>query len=90
MLIPALVPAPAQNRHDTSIGALQVAVIAVTSVAANMSSILAGVLVFGDPMGRDPLEVAARIAGFVLVLVGAVLMPAPVRAAHSVGGPTPA
>ena len=30
-----------------------VAVIAVTSVAANMSSILAGVLVFGDPMGRD-------------------------------------
>jgi hypothetical protein len=67
-----------------------VAVIAVTSVAANMSSILAGVLVFGDPMGRDPLEVAARIAGFVLVLVGAVLMPAPLRAAHSVGGPTPA
>jgi hypothetical protein len=67
-----------------------VAVIAVTSVAANMSSILAGVLVFGDPMGRDPLEVAARIAGFVLVLVGAVLMPAPLRAAHSLGGPTPA
>jgi hypothetical protein len=67
-----------------------VAVIAVTSVAANMSSILAGVLVFGDPMGREPLEVAARIAGFVLVLVGAVLMPAPVRAAHAVTGPTPA
>jgi hypothetical protein len=67
-----------------------VAVIAVTSVAANMSSILAGVLVFGDPLGREPLEVAARIAGFVLVLVGAVLMPAPVRAAHAVGGPTPA
>jgi hypothetical protein len=34
--------------------------------------------------------VTARIAGFVLVLVGAVLMPAPVRAAHSAGGPTPA
>jgi drug/metabolite transporter (DMT)-like permease len=67
-----------------------VAVIAVTSVAANMSSILAGVLVFGDPMGREPLEVAARIAGFVLVLVGAVLMPAPVRAAHAVRGRTPA
>jgi drug/metabolite transporter (DMT)-like permease len=61
-----------------------VAVIAVTSVAANMSSILAGVLVFGDPMGREPLEVTARIAGFVLVLVGAVLMPAPVRAARAV------
>jgi hypothetical protein len=41
-------------------------------------------------LGREPLEVTARIAGFVLVLVGAVLMPAPVRAAHAVTGPTPA
>jgi hypothetical protein len=62
----------------------------VTSVAANVSSILAGVLVFGDPMGRGPLEVAARIGGFVLVLAGAALMPAPVRAAHAVGAPPPA
>jgi drug/metabolite transporter (DMT)-like permease len=61
-----------------------VAVIAVTSVAANMSAILGGVLVFGDPMGRDALEVAARTAGFVLVLAGAVLMPAPQRAAGAV------
>jgi multidrug transporter EmrE-like cation transporter len=61
-----------------------VAVIAVTSVAANMSAILAGVLVFGDPMGRDALEVVARTAGFVLVLVGAALMPAPARAADAV------
>jgi hypothetical protein len=29
-----------------------VSVIAVTSVAANMSAILAGVIVFGDPMGK--------------------------------------
>ncbi len=62
-----------------------VAVIAVTSVAANMSTILAGVLVFGDPMGRDALEVGARTAGFVLVLVGAALMPAPARAADAIG-----
>ena len=61
-----------------------VAVIAVTSVAANMSSILAGVFVFGDPMGRDALEVAARTAGFVMVLAGAALIPAPVRAADAV------
>jgi drug/metabolite transporter (DMT)-like permease len=67
-----------------------VAVIAVTSVAANLASILAGVLVFGDPMGREPLEVIARIAGFILVLAGAALMPAPVRAAHAVASPTPA
>jgi multidrug transporter EmrE-like cation transporter len=61
-----------------------VAVIAVTSVAANMSAILAGVVVFGDPMGRDALEVAARTAGFVLVLTGAVLMPAPAQAADAI------
>jgi drug/metabolite transporter (DMT)-like permease len=67
-----------------------VAVIAITSVAANMSAILAGVLVFGDPMGRDALEVAARTAGFVLVLTGAVLMPAPERAAGAIKDDGPA
>jgi len=61
-----------------------VAVIAVTSVAANMSAILAGVVVFGDPMGNDALEVVARTFAFVMVLVGAALMPAPVRAAQAV------
>ena len=61
-----------------------VAVIAVTSVAANMWAILAGVIVFGDPMGRDALEVTARTAAFVLVLTGAVLIPAPARAADAV------
>ncbi len=64
-----------------------VAVIAVTSVAANMSAILAGVVVFGDPLGNDALEVAARTFAFVLVLAGAALMPAPVRAADAVKRP---
>lgn len=53
-----------------------VAVIAVTSVAANMSAILAGVVVFGDPMGGDALEVVARTVAFIMVLGGAALMPA--------------
>ncbi len=60
-----------------------IAVIAVTSVAANMSAILAGVLVFGDPLGDDTLIVAARMIAFVLVLVAAALMPAPVRAGEA-------
>ncbi|MEK6229304.1 MAG: hypothetical protein AABM31_08290 [Actinomycetota bacterium] len=60
-----------------------VAVIAVTSVAANMSSILAGMVVFGDPLGDDSLVVAARLFAFVLVLVAAALMPAPVRAGEA-------
>ena len=57
-----------------------VAVIAVTSVAANMSTIVAGMLVFGDPLGDDFLVVAARLTAFLLVLLAAALMPAPVRA----------
>jgi hypothetical protein len=62
-------------------------VIAVTSVAANMSAILAGVVVFGDPMGSDALEVIVRTAAFAMVLAGAALMPAPVRAADAVAKP---
>ncbi|MDP8942832.1 MAG: hypothetical protein M3N16_01725 [Actinomycetota bacterium] len=57
-----------------------VAVIAVTSVAANMSAIVAGVVVFGDPLGDDSFLVAARVIAFTLVLVAAALIPAPVRA----------
>lgn len=57
-----------------------VTVIAVTSVAANLSTILAGLAVFGDRLGDDALVVAVRIAAFALILVGAALIPAPVRA----------
>jgi hypothetical protein len=64
-----------------------VAVIAVTSVAANMSTILAGVVVFGDPLGNDALVVAGRISAFLLVLVAAALMPAPVRAGEALKEP---
>ena len=57
-----------------------VAVIAVTSVAANLSTIIAGLAVFGDPLGKDALVVGVRVAAFVLILVGAALIPAPMRA----------
>ncbi len=57
-----------------------VAVIAVTSVAANLSTIVAGLAVFGDPLGDNPLVVLARIVAFVLILAGTALIPAPVRA----------
>jgi hypothetical protein len=60
-----------------------VAVIAVTSVAANLSTILAGFAVFGDRLGSDALEVGARIAAFGLILVGTALIPAPVRAGEA-------
>ena len=60
-----------------------VTVIAVTSVAANLSTILAGFAVFRDRLGSDPLEVGVRIAAFVLILVGTALIPAPVRAGEA-------
>jgi len=63
-----------------------VSVIAVTSVAANLSSIAAGMIVFGDPLGDDSLVVAARLMAFAMVLVAAALMPAPVRAGEAMRG----
>jgi hypothetical protein len=64
-----------------------VAVIAVTSVAANLSTILAGLAVFGDRLGTDPLVVGVRLAAFALILVGAALIPAPVRAGVALQAP---
>jgi hypothetical protein len=64
-----------------------VAVIAVTSVAANLSAILAGLAVFGDRLGNDPLVIGVRLAAFVLILVGAAMIPAPVRIGDALDGP---
>ncbi len=60
-----------------------VTVIAVTSVAANLSTILAGLAVFGDRLGEDALAVGVRLGAFALILVGAALIPAPVRAGEA-------
>jgi drug/metabolite transporter (DMT)-like permease len=57
-----------------------VAVIAVTSVAANLSTIIAGLAVFGDRLGNNALVVGVRLGAFALILLGAALIPAPVRA----------
>jgi drug/metabolite transporter (DMT)-like permease len=54
-----------------------VSVIAVTSVGANMSAILGGIIVFGDPLGSDALAIVGRTAAFALVIGAAALTPAP-------------
>ncbi len=59
-----------------------VPVIAVTGTAANVSGIVGGIIVFGDPLSGHPLTLVAEIFAFALVLVAAWLTPAPVRAAH--------
>jgi drug/metabolite transporter (DMT)-like permease len=53
-----------------------VEVIALTSVAANLSAIIGGVLVFHEPIGSGPLAIGARFLAFCLVIAGAGLMPA--------------
>jgi drug/metabolite transporter (DMT)-like permease len=54
-------------------------VIAITSVAANLTAIVGGVLVFRETIGVDALAIIARVAAFSFVIAGAALMPAPVR-----------
>lgn len=60
-----------------------VPVIAMTTVAANATTILAGPLVFGDPAPADSLGLILRILAFVLVIGAAALTPAPVAAAEA-------
>ena len=64
-----------------------VAVIAVTSVAANLSTIVAGLAVFGDRLGANAFIIVVRIAAFALILLGAALIPAPVRAGEALDQP---
>jgi hypothetical protein len=58
-----------------------VPVIAVTGTAANIAGIAGGLVVFGDPMAAGTAGVVLEAVAFVLVVVAAALMPAPVRTA---------
>jgi hypothetical protein len=58
-----------------------VSTIAITTVSANVSAILGGIIVFGDPLGEDAFAIVARACAFALVIVAAGLTPAPMRAA---------
>jgi drug/metabolite transporter (DMT)-like permease len=58
-----------------------VPVISATSTAANVSCILGGIIVFGDPMPADVLGIVVQIFAFAMVVVAALVTPPPVRAA---------
>jgi drug/metabolite transporter (DMT)-like permease len=58
-----------------------VPVIAITGTAANIAGIAGGIVVFGDPMAASPTGIVLQALAFVLVIVAAALMPAPVRSA---------
>jgi multidrug transporter EmrE-like cation transporter len=63
-----------------------VSVIAVTSAAANVVTIAAGPIVFGEPLPEDTLGVVVRILAFVLVIGAVALTPPPVRVAEDLPG----
>src|SRR5215208_1011685 len=58
-----------------------VPVIASTSTAANVSTILGGIVVFGDPMPGDTVGMAVQVCAFALVIAAALIVPPPLRAA---------
>ena len=54
-----------------------VPMIALTSAAANLTTIAAGPIVFGEPMPHSRLGLAVRLLAFALVIVAAALTPPP-------------
>jgi hypothetical protein len=64
------------SARSLQIGEL-VAVIALTSAAANLLTIAAGPIVFGEPMPAGAAAIALRVLAFVLVIVAAALTPPP-------------
>ena len=58
-----------------------VPVISSTSTAANVSCILGGIVVFGDPMPGDVLGIVLQLFAFTMVVVAALVTPPPMRAA---------
>jgi hypothetical protein len=64
-----------------------VPVIASTSTAANVSTIMGGIVVFGDPMPGDTLGIVLQMFAFVLVIVAALIVPPPLRAARAAAQP---
>jgi hypothetical protein len=63
-----------------------VPVIALTSAAANLTTIAAGPIVFGEPLPGSRLGLVVRLVAFLLVIVAAALTPPPMEAA-GVGSP---
>jgi hypothetical protein len=61
-----------------------VPVIAVTGTAANVAGIVGGIIVFGDPLSGNPLWLVVQCFAFLLVIIAAWLMPAPVRGVRAV------
>jgi hypothetical protein len=62
-----------------------VPIIALTSAAANLSTIAAGPIVFGEALPSGHLDLVLRVLAFGLVIVAAALTPPPSARAEAVG-----
>ena len=68
-----------------------VAVIVAFSASATLAAITGGILVFGDPLGSDAVDVVARCLAFVAVIAAAALLPlVPQKAGDTRVAPQPA
>jgi hypothetical protein len=61
-----------------------VGVIAATATTANLLGILGGIVIFGDPLGSDPMTITGRLVAFFLAVVAVGLVPAPTRAGQAI------
>ena len=62
-----------------------VGVIVAFSATATLAAIAGGILVFGDPLGSNPIEIATRVSAFLAVIGAAALLPVvPERAVQAV------
>jgi hypothetical protein len=67
-----------------------VSVMVAFSASATLAAITGGILVFGDPLGSDAIDVVARSLAFVAVIAAAALLPlVPERAAEQRVAPQP-
>jgi hypothetical protein len=62
-------------------------VIALTSAAANLTTIAAGPLVFGEPLPASRVGVAVRMLAFAFVIVAAALTPPPAPSPDHIANP---
>jgi hypothetical protein len=64
-----------------------VPMIALTSAAANLTTIAAGPILFGEPLPASRLGVAVRMLAFAFVIVAAALTPPPAPSSDHVANP---
>jgi hypothetical protein len=67
-----------------------VAVMVAFSASATLAAITGGILVFGDPLGSDAIDVVTRCLAFVAVIAAAALLPMVPQRAEGQVAPQPA